>query len=264
MKTFTSAFDLMCIVDQIQHYAVHHHRPFVMKHLEAWHARHEKTLEPAKAALLEIGNAIAHMDMCNGEECSIASLGSADGSTRSDDFHGDVDVNDSESLVFNELSEYMCAESSEPAEWLRLKQEYKDARQQAANETRSRNQIRHMTDVLNTMEETDEAPRRRGRPPKARTANNETPHDGGNRLPKVGRPRGRPPKARTASTETPHDGGSSLPKLGRPRGRPRKAGVVKTEAPKRGRGRPRRTSTSTTASTLATTPGGQAVSSAPA
>ncbi|KFY90104.1 hypothetical protein V500_05298 [Pseudogymnoascus sp. VKM F-4518 (FW-2643)] len=44
VKDFSRAFELICIVDQIQDYAVNIHRPFVMNHLEAWHARHQKTL----------------------------------------------------------------------------------------------------------------------------------------------------------------------------------------------------------------------------
>ncbi|KAH6623083.1 hypothetical protein F5144DRAFT_352850 [Chaetomium tenue] len=46
VKEFSRAFDLICIVDQIHDYALNVHRPFVMQHLEAWHARHEKFLEP--------------------------------------------------------------------------------------------------------------------------------------------------------------------------------------------------------------------------
>jgi hypothetical protein len=37
------ASELIHIVDQIQDYATHTHRHFVMKHLEAWHARHTRT-----------------------------------------------------------------------------------------------------------------------------------------------------------------------------------------------------------------------------
>lgn len=36
---FSRAFELICIVDQIHDYAIHRHRDFVMKHLEAWYAR---------------------------------------------------------------------------------------------------------------------------------------------------------------------------------------------------------------------------------
>lgn len=39
-KKWHYAFDLICIVDQIHDYAAHKHRPFVMKHLEAWHSRY--------------------------------------------------------------------------------------------------------------------------------------------------------------------------------------------------------------------------------
>jgi hypothetical protein len=41
VSEFTSAYDLICIVDQIQEFAVTQHRDFVIKHLEAWHRRYE-------------------------------------------------------------------------------------------------------------------------------------------------------------------------------------------------------------------------------
>lgn len=63
VKEFSRAFDLICIVDQIQDYAANHHRPFVMNHLEAWHARHQKNLEPTKKAIREIDTATSYMDL---------------------------------------------------------------------------------------------------------------------------------------------------------------------------------------------------------
>ena len=42
VKQFSGAYDLICIVDQIHDYAVNNHRELIMKHLEAWHVRHEK------------------------------------------------------------------------------------------------------------------------------------------------------------------------------------------------------------------------------
>ena len=43
------ASELIHIVDQIQEYATHIHRHFVMKHLEAWHARHTRTFTSSSA-----------------------------------------------------------------------------------------------------------------------------------------------------------------------------------------------------------------------
>ncbi|KAH0523231.1 hypothetical protein TsFJ059_008266 [Trichoderma semiorbis] len=63
VKEWGRAFDLICIVDQIQDFAVHHHRPFVMKHLEAWHARHQKTKTPAKGVIQQSNATTAYMDV---------------------------------------------------------------------------------------------------------------------------------------------------------------------------------------------------------
>ncbi|KAH8746817.1 hypothetical protein F5883DRAFT_585265 [Diaporthe sp. PMI_573] len=43
------ATELIHVVDQIRDYATHDHRHYVMKHLEAWYARHKKTSEPSPA-----------------------------------------------------------------------------------------------------------------------------------------------------------------------------------------------------------------------
>lgn len=45
MSEFSHAYDLICIVDQIHEYAVKQHRDFVIKHLKAWHRRHEDVME---------------------------------------------------------------------------------------------------------------------------------------------------------------------------------------------------------------------------
>ncbi|KAL1857448.1 hypothetical protein VTK73DRAFT_8093 [Phialemonium thermophilum] len=54
VKEFSRAFDLICIVDQIHDYAVKHHRPFVMRHLEAWHARHENPDSSGESCSFEV------------------------------------------------------------------------------------------------------------------------------------------------------------------------------------------------------------------
>ena len=99
VKEFGRAYDLICIVDQIQDYAVKYHRPFVMDHLEAWHARHQKTLELWKRAVREINAATAYMDM---EGSDISGFDSDDMSSDSSDFDevsemGDFDFDDSDS-----------------------------------------------------------------------------------------------------------------------------------------------------------------------
>ncbi|KAI0544461.1 hypothetical protein F4679DRAFT_564670 [Xylaria curta] len=48
VKNWSRAFDLICIIDQIQDYAAHQHRPFVLKHLEAWHSKHQRASESTR------------------------------------------------------------------------------------------------------------------------------------------------------------------------------------------------------------------------
>ncbi|KAM5358076.1 hypothetical protein ACJZ2D_015613 [Fusarium nematophilum] len=43
VKQANYAIELICIIDQVHDYATQQHRPFVMKHLEAWHDRHKRT-----------------------------------------------------------------------------------------------------------------------------------------------------------------------------------------------------------------------------
>ncbi|KAF4610405.1 hypothetical protein G7Y89_g15713 [Cudoniella acicularis] len=145
VKEFSRAFDLICIVDQIQDYAVNHHRPFVMNHLEAWHARHQKTLEPCKKAVREINAATAYMDVAH-EDSDISDFDSGDISNDSYDFDkdsemGNFDSDDSgsSSYGFDELASLFGFGSNKPAEWLRLKEQSKNARHEMANETRKRN-----------------------------------------------------------------------------------------------------------------------------
>ena len=181
VKEFSRAYDLMCIVDQIHDYAVNHHRPFVMNHLEAWHARHQKTLEPIKKA-------IAHMDeICKNADISV--YDSDDISNDSFDFDtdsamGDSDVFDTE-YDFDELAELYSMPPKKPAEWFRLKEQSKNARQEIANETRKGNRrALNIPQAPKQVKEPQEK-RPRGRPRKAGVVKKEA-------APKRGR--GRPPK----------------------------------------------------------------------
>jgi hypothetical protein len=212
VKEFSRAFELICIVDQIQDYAVNHHRPFVMNHLEAWHARHQKTLEPIKKAVREINNLTANMDVAH-EDSDMSGFDSEDSNGNPYDYE--------------ELAELFQVGPDKPAEWLRLKEQSKNARQEIANETRKRN--RSLLELAQAPKSASEPPetRPRGRPRKAGAAKDEAPKRG----------RGRPPKmANKIITQAPKS--EKEPPEIRTRGRPRKAGVAKKEAPKRGRGRP--------------------------
>lgn len=190
VKEFSRAFDLICIVDQIQDYAVNHHRPFVMNHLEAWHARHQKTPEPLKKAVREINTATAHMDVVH-EDSDISRFDSDDTSNDSYDFdtdsemdNFDPDDSNSSSYDFDGLAEVFRVGPSKPAEWLRLKEQSKNARQEMANETRKRNRSRLEISQVPKSAKEPQKTRPRGRPRKAGVAKKEAPKRG----------RGRPPK----------------------------------------------------------------------
>jgi hypothetical protein len=115
---------LICIVDQIHDYAANIHRPFVMKHLEAWHARHERLLEP-------VGSSLRVSPAANSKEGT-----SKDGELS--DLDSDYSAGSDESCDFELLASLMGC-SSEMPEWLRLKQASKMTRQDKAQQTRERN-----------------------------------------------------------------------------------------------------------------------------
>ncbi|KAI0186044.1 hypothetical protein EV127DRAFT_463483 [Xylaria flabelliformis] len=56
IKDWSRAFELICIVDQTQSYAAHQHRPFVMKHLEAWHAKYQRIQGPMRSYINVLNN----------------------------------------------------------------------------------------------------------------------------------------------------------------------------------------------------------------
>ncbi len=218
-------------MDQIQDYAIHQHRPFVMNHLEAWHARHQRTLEPIKAAVHEINAATRYVDIFNGD---LSVSDSADSSSDSLDLDQDMDLSDSDSADSNvsydydEIASLFDFGSKQPAEWLRLKEESQRVRQRIANETRQRN--RSLGKAVQAPKATKEAEikRPRGRPRKAGVTCDAAPSGRFELVPRKECQRGRPPKAGVANREAPK----------RRRGRPLKAEVANREAPKRRRGRP--------------------------
>ncbi|KAK4124722.1 hypothetical protein N657DRAFT_632691 [Parathielavia appendiculata] len=131
VKQFSRAYDLICIVDQIHDYAVNNHREFVMKHLEAWHARHEKTRQPhasrSSAETLPAGR----KPMDGTSDRSEDESSESDGTDAEDrNKPGDVDA--------DHLDGLMDLDTGLP-EWFLLKQRSKWARQDKAQETRERN-----------------------------------------------------------------------------------------------------------------------------
>lgn len=193
------AFDLICIVDQIQDYAVNHHRPFVMNHLEAWHARHQKNLGPFKQTVREMRTATSNINVVN--EDSDAS--GSDSNDINNDFYdfdkdsemGDLDSDDDDSSSndLDELAEELFRIGlNKPAEWLRLKEQSKNARQETANETRKRNQSLLKISQAPILAKEPQKTRPRGRPRKAGVAKKEAPKRG----------RGRPPKMTKKVTKT--------------------------------------------------------------
>ncbi|KAI1506256.1 hypothetical protein F5X99DRAFT_366115 [Biscogniauxia marginata] len=150
VKEFSRAFDLICIVDQIHNYAATHHRPFVLKHLEAWYARHEKSPQHTQPSI------------------SASDLAAAG-------FTG---------------SEHIGIDNPETPEWLILKEVTNISKQRRSFQTRLYNrklreliQTRHSA-VLPEMK------RRRGRPSKIGTTKKEVPKRGrGRPLKTRGRPK---------------------------------------------------------------------------
>jgi hypothetical protein len=124
VRKFNRASDLIGIVDQIQDYAANTHRPFVTKHLEAWHARHERLLEPVRSSLRVFPPA-------NSKEGASKDIELSDpDSDNSADSDGSRDFEFLASLI---------GSSSKMPEWFRLKEASKMTRQDKAQQTRERN-----------------------------------------------------------------------------------------------------------------------------
>lgn len=180
VKEFSRAFDLICIIDQIHEYAAKNHRAFVMKHLEAWHARHEKSL---KAKELFFHATYTGNDTSEDMELS----GSDEANWDTDSSSGDSDSS-SESCDFRDLIGLLGSHSGVP-KWLDLKEESKMTRQDKARQTRERNKkLREFTRSRGIGNNPLVGKRGRGRPPKSQVTKEEAPKRG----------RGRPPKTSSA------------------------------------------------------------------
>ncbi|KAI1330461.1 hypothetical protein F5Y16DRAFT_396428 [Xylariaceae sp. FL0255] len=129
VKIWKHAFDLICIVDQIHDYAAHQHRPYVTKHLDAWHAKHHKALEPTRSC---------------------------------------ISANDRlvESYEFAENTKLF--EATKQAAWMQLKEDTRKSRLHKAMLTRQKNKrLRELAQIQETKSESNKKPKRgRGRPPK--------------------------------------------------------------------------------------------------
>jgi hypothetical protein len=182
VKDFSRAFELICIVDQIQHYAVNNHRPFVMNHLEAWHARHHNTLHS-----------------CDSEHSDIGDLGSNDISDNLYDVDEDSEMGyfdsddrdiSSDSYDVDKILELLDFGTNKPPEWLRLKEQSKIARNNMSNETRKRNQSLRVAQASKATKEPEKArepekTRPRRLPPRNRVAKKNVPKHGRGKLAKM-------------------------------------------------------------------------------
>ncbi|KAJ6783575.1 hypothetical protein PWT90_06792 [Aphanocladium album] len=262
---WSRAYDLICIVDQIHHYATHHHRAFVMKHLEAWYSRHEKTLLLPGDDELPNDAAAVERPADGPAAPEIAQDGRGRASSSDTDASSDERETDSrEPRAATAKHHHPGLLSRAEPEWLRLKELSRQVRQNRAYETRLRNRTRRVA--------------ARPVPPqtahacgiaRSQSAESEERLDGGgggggssssssiSLLNK--RPRGRPRKVRSNEQGSLSSGGSSSNSISllpakRPRGRPRKMqpdkdgndslssdGIISLVLPaKRPRGRPRK------------------------
>lgn len=164
VKNFSRAFDLICIVDQIHDYAINVHRPFVMKHLEAWHARQEKSRESEGP----FPNTLR-----------AASLGDGSGDMELGASHGENPDTSAKSTNVEDILNLMRFGDKSP-EWLRLKKESREKRTDKAQMTRELNRnLRHFAQARRAM---DAGPR-----PAQLEAANEGRKRGRGRLRKTGK-----------------------------------------------------------------------------
>lgn len=114
VRRFDHALELICLVDQIHDFGVTHHRPFVMKHLEAWHAKHQATSPVPK----EISPGFDSNDISN----------------NLNDSDKDPQMSDDESWFDLDLD--LGPEKS--SEWLCVKLKFQNAKQEKTNKSRKR------------------------------------------------------------------------------------------------------------------------------
>jgi hypothetical protein len=159
VKNFWDAYTLICIVDQIHDYVVKHHRPFVMNHLEAWHARLQKLRKPPASLI----------------PSSLSDEGLEDMVLRDSD-SSDLDPGPDDGDTEGSVTSYYDADFTEsvvgvvlkPPGWFRLKEAAKCLRREKAQRTRARNQkLRRLLLERRDSGNPPQMKRGRGRPPKA-------------------------------------------------------------------------------------------------
>lgn len=128
VKSFSAAYDLICIVDQIHEYAINYHRPFVIKHLEAWHARHQRL----------VASTDVPMDGSSAQESEATDLNTS---------NAEDGGNNALRIAANEDD----WNQAERAEWYRLKQRSKaiqDAKMKDSREKKRKRRMEAEADVL--------------------------------------------------------------------------------------------------------------------
>ena len=154
VKQFSGAYDLICIVDQIHDYAVNNHRELIMKHLEAWHVRHEKTRQPSTSSAQPL-------------HAGKPTDGSSDRSDSSESDGTDAEDGNKPHGFEDHLGLLMDFDTTMP-EWLLVKERSKSARQAKAQETRQRNRrLRRPISSLYTDDDSPEQKEGQRRPQKA-------------------------------------------------------------------------------------------------
>ncbi len=154
VKQFSRAYDLICIIDQIHDYAVNNHREFVMKHLEAWHVRHEKTQQPSGSPAPTLHAGKSTDGTSNPSESSGADGTDAEKGNKPRDFEDELD--------------YLMDFDTKMPEWFLLKQTSKWARQAKAQETRERNRRLRGFSPLDTDDDSPIQKQGQNYPPKAK------------------------------------------------------------------------------------------------
>lgn len=157
VKEFSRAYDLICIVDQIHDYAVNDHREFVMKHLEAWHVRHEKTRQPSTSSVRTPPAGRKSTD------------GASDHSELSESDGIDLQDGNKRRDCEENLDRLMDFDRGMP-EWFLLKEKSKFARQVKAQATRARNRkLQRSSSFSDTDDDSPQQKQGPSRPPTIKT-----------------------------------------------------------------------------------------------
>lgn len=154
VKNKENALELICLVDQIHDYATKQHRPFVMKHLEAWHHRHKRTKVAAP-------NWKSHMTA----EQAIASTSEGLYSSSDEDISSSVSSpGPNKKVVMSDVELYPNVPLPK---WYILKDRSISTRNEKARQTRFHNRMLRRIDTESRKKtNTPEQKRGRGRPRK--------------------------------------------------------------------------------------------------